>query len=71
MAKKQKQIELTEKDLLWQISRKLDVLAGVIGIQGKDTRTQVTILTRLGLSSPEIGALLNLRAESVRRLRSK
>lgn len=36
-----------------------------------DQRTKVLILSKGGFTSEEIGELLNIRAESVRRLRSK
>lgn len=71
MARRKKAaIPLTELDLLREISHKLDVLAGIIAAQGKQPSAQIEILTRAGLTSPEIGALLNMHADSVRRLRT-
>jgi hypothetical protein len=73
MARKSKAIvaAVTEMDLLREISHKLDVLTGTMAIQGKEPAAQIRILTRLGLSSPEIGALLNMHPDSVRRARTK
>lgn len=71
MATKQKKREPTEKELLREISGKLDRLAGMIAIQGKEFDSQVRILTKLGLSSFEIGALLDRHPDYVRGVRSK
>ena len=62
---------LTELDLLREISHKLDVLAGMIAAQGKEPAVQIRILTRVGVPSSEIGALLNMRADSVRHSRTR
>ena len=59
----------TEVELLREISHKLDMLMGAIAIQGKEPRTQVSILTKLGLSGPEIGALIDKNPDAVRQLR--
>jgi hypothetical protein len=70
MAKKRKKVAtLSEMDLLREISHKLDMLTGAIAVQGKQPAAQIRILTRLGLSSPEIGALLNMNPGSVRNAR--
>ncbi len=61
----------TERDLLEEISRKLDRLIALQAIQGKDLDTQIDILTRVGLTSSEIGPLLGQHPDSVRRRRSK
>lgn len=61
----------TEVELLHEISHKLDMLMGSIAIQNKDARTQVRILTKLGLSGPEIGALLDKNPDAVRQLRAR
>ena len=62
----------TEQDLLLrEISHKLDVLIGTMAVQGKESATQIRILTKLGLTSKEIGALLNLHADYVRRARTR
>lgn len=66
-----KRAEKTERDLLEEISLKLDRLAGLLAIQGKDLVAQVRILSKAGLPSREIGALLNLNADYIRRLRTK
>jgi hypothetical protein len=56
-------------ELLAEISHKLDMLMGVVVIQGKDAQSQVSILTKIGLSGPEIGALLEKSSDAVRQLR--
>ena len=66
-----KQANRTERELLQEISLKLDRLAGLLAIQGKDLVVQVRILSKLGLPSPEIGGLLNVNADYVRQLRTK
>lgn len=61
----------TELELLREIKGRLDRILGVLAVQGKDRASQVKILTGLGLSSQEIGELVGIRAESVRRMRSR
>jgi hypothetical protein len=63
--------ERTEGELLLEISHKLDILIGMTAIQGKEPKAQIKILTKLGLSSREIGGLLNIHPDSVRHSRSK
>lgn len=63
--------EKTEKDLLQEISAKLDRLTGVTAIQGKGLDAQIKILTALGLSSFEIGAILDKHPDYIREVRSK
>ena len=58
--------ERTERDLLAEISAKLDRLMGVIAIQGKDQATQVNTLYALGFDSKTIGALVSLSDSAVR-----
>jgi hypothetical protein len=59
----------SEMELLAEISHKIDMLMGVIAIQGKNAQTQVSILTKIGLSGPEIGVLLDKSPDAVRHLR--
>lgn len=62
--------DLTKKDLLQQISRKLDKLTGLLALQNKPLDKQITILTSLSLSSFAIGAILDKSPDYVRTLRS-
>lgn len=59
-------IERSEKDLLAEISAKLDRLVGVMAIQGKDQDAQVDTLYALGFDSKTIGALVGLSDSTVR-----
>lgn len=61
----------SETELLQEISHKLDTLIGTLAIQGKEPREQVGILTKLGLTGPEIGTLIGKTANAVRLLRLK
>lgn len=63
--------EKNEKDLLKEISGKLDRLIAFTAIQGKDTDTQIDILTKLGFKSPEIGPFIGLHPDAVRQRRSR
>lgn len=62
--------------LLEQISQKLSVLIslGALNLatqKDMDLKTKIALLTRAGFKSRDIGSILHIRAESVRRLRSK
>jgi len=59
--------EKTEKDLLAEISQKLDKIIALLAIQGKDENTQIRILKKLGFDAEEIGKLLGITG----RLRDK
>lgn len=63
--------ELSEKEILLDISHKLDVLTGIIAIQGKGLGDQIRTLTGLGLSSSEIGLLVAKHPDYVRSVRSR
>ncbi len=58
--------ERTERDLLAEISAKLDRLMGVMAIQGKDQDAQVNTLHALGFDSKTIGAMVGLSDSAVR-----
>lgn len=49
-----------EIQLLEEISFKLDKLAGMIAIQGKDIQTQAKILRSLGLTLKDVSTLLGI-----------
>jgi hypothetical protein len=62
--------------LLAQINQKLSVLVSLSALnlatqKDMDLKTKVALLTKAGFKSQEIGSILHIRAESVRRLRSK
>lgn len=61
----------SEKELLEEISGKLDRLIALQATQGQDHDTRIKILTKMGLSSREIGLLLGQRADSVRHRRTR
>jgi Holliday junction resolvasome RuvABC DNA-binding subunit len=54
MAKNQ---DKTEKEILLEISVKLDKLIGVMATQGKSKEEQVKVLVALGFSNSEISGL--------------
>jgi len=62
---------VTERDLLKEISLKLDRLIGVIVIQGKDIDNQILLLDSLGFDSRQIGELVGLSASGVRVRKSR
>ena len=59
--------EKSEKELLEEISKKLDKIIAILAIQGKDEDAQIRILKRLGFMADEIGKLLGVTG----RLRDK
>lgn len=59
--------EKSEKELLEEISKKLDKIIAILAIQGKDEDDQIRILKRLGFMADEIGKLLGVTG----RLRDK
>jgi hypothetical protein len=67
---KTEQNEMSEKELLQEISEKLDKLIAVVSAQGKDLDTQITILTNAGIKSEEISSLTGRPAGTIRRKRS-
>jgi hypothetical protein len=67
MAKKEK----TEKDLLVEISKKLDSLIGIMATQGKDRDEKINILASLGFSNSEISKLIGVPKGTVDSVRAK
>jgi len=57
----------SEKELLEEISTKLDKLMGILAIQGKKEDEQIQILKKLGFPAVEIEKLLGVKG----RLRDK
>lgn len=53
--------EKTEKELLKEISEKLDKIIALIAMQGKDVDTQIKILRGLKLEWSEIGRLVGIK----------
>ena len=62
--------EKSEKELLEEISKKLDKLIGILAIQGKDKDEQIKILKKLKFTSEETGNLLGLTDTAVRMRKS-
>lgn len=56
----------SERELLEEISKKLDMLIGIFAIQGKDTDAQIHILKHRGLDWEEIGSLVGMKPDAVR-----
>lgn len=56
----------SERDLLADISAKLDRVAALIAIQGKEQDVQIRILSKLGIPSSAIGVLMDRSAGTIR-----
>lgn len=61
----------TERQLLEDISEKLDRLIGIIAIQGKTQEQQIAVLSGLGFSSATVGALVGMKPATVRKRKSR
>lgn len=61
----------TERDILIEISNKLDKLIGISAIHGKSKDEQVKILTLLGFSNGEISMTTGIPKGTVDSIRSK
>ena len=55
----------SERDLLADISAKLDRVAALIAIQGKEQDVQIRILSKLGIPSSAIGVLMDRNAGTI------
>lgn len=65
MGKKNK--EKTEKELLQEISKKLDKIPAVLAIQNlKDKNNKIIILKKAGFTSTEIAPLIGLTESGIR-----
>lgn len=62
-------VEKSEKDLLLEISEKLDRLIAAVMVQGKDQATQLKIFSALGIDSASIGAMMGMSASGVRTIK--
>ena len=60
----------SEKELLEEISGKLDKIMGVLAIQGKEEDSQIRILKNQGFNSEEVGKLVGLKETTVRMRKS-
>lgn len=65
---KTKEKEVTEIEILKNIEKKLDILTGIMAIQGKEQKTQIQILTTMGFQSPEVASLIGTTPENVRQI---
>lgn len=63
--------EKTERDLLLEISEKLDRLIGILAVQNKDRDDKVNILASLGFSNAEISKLIGVPKGTVDVIRAK
>jgi len=61
-----KQKEKSEKEILQEISEKLDKIIGLIATQNKPRIEQLKILDGLGFSSVNIGKMLGIHDGTVR-----
>ncbi len=64
-------VQRSEKDLLLEISKKLDRLIGILAIQGKDRDEKIKILVSLGFSNSEISRLIGVPKGTVDSIRAK
>jgi len=65
------QKERSERQILEEISTKLERLLAVVAVQGRDADIQIRVLTKAGFSSSEIGALLGMHPTDVRHRRRR
>jgi hypothetical protein len=56
----------TERQLLSEISAKLDRVAALIAIQNKEPAAQIRVLSKMGIPSGDIGALLDRSPATIR-----
>ena len=61
----------SERDLLADISAKLDRVAALIAIQGKEQDEQISVLTSLGFDSKAIGLFVGISGDAVRKRRTR
>lgn len=59
--------EKTEKELLQEISGKLDQLVGLVACQGKDLETQIRVLRGFRFDWPLVGLVVGLEADAARK----
>ncbi len=62
--------EKSEKELLKEISEKLDKLIGILAIQGKNKDEQIRILKKFGFPSNLTGILVGMKESAVRNRKS-
>jgi len=58
--------EKSEKDLLQEISEKLDKITAILATQGKDLDTQIAILYGFDWEWDEIGRIVGMKADAAR-----
>lgn len=63
--------EKTERQLLMEISEKLDKLIGIFAIQGKNRDEQIKVLVSLGFTNAEISKLTGMPKGTVDTIRAK
>jgi Holliday junction resolvasome RuvABC DNA-binding subunit len=63
--------EITEKDLLFEINRKLEKLIGILAIQGKNRDEKIKTLASLGFSNSEISKIICIPKGTVDFIRAK
>lgn len=56
----------SERELLEEISKKLDKLIGILAIQGKNEDEQIRILKVLGFTSKQTGNLVGIEESTIR-----
>jgi hypothetical protein len=61
--------EKTEKEMLKEISDKLDRVILAISLQGKDTTEKISILSQLNYKEKEIGQIVGLTPKAVNNLK--
>jgi hypothetical protein len=63
--------EITEKDLLFEINKKLEKLIGILAIQRKDRDEKIKTLASLGFSNSDISKIISVPKGTVDVVRAK
>jgi len=64
-------VEKTERELLHEISERLNRILGLLAIEGKSQNQQIEILSGLGLDSKTTGLFVGLSGDAVRQRKSQ
>jgi hypothetical protein len=67
MGQKEMSVDKSEKQLLDEISKKMDTLIGVVATQGKEINEKINVLRDLGWSWEQIGIMVRLKPDAARK----
>jgi hypothetical protein len=64
-------LEKTERELLHEISERLNKIIGLLAIEGKSQNHQIEILSALGFDSKTTGLFVGLSGDAVRQRKTQ